>query len=82
MATQETFLERMKPVLDAMPEGPDKEKLLALVESQDTVERTDVPPKDRARALRRLTQIDSTVNASDRTPGHGRGRVRDQGRPA
>ncbi len=51
---------------------------LALIESQDTVERTDVPPKDRARALRRLTQIDSTVNASDRTPGHGRGR----GRPA
>ena len=78
MATQETFLERMQPVLDGMPEGPDKEKLLALIESQDTVERTDVPPKDRARALRRLTQIDSTTNTADRNLGHGRGR----GRPA
>ena len=78
MATQETFLERMQPVLNAMPEGPDKEKLLALIESQDTVERTDVPPKDRARALRRLTQIDSASNAADRTAGHGRAR----GRPA
>ena len=82
MATQETILERMQPVLDAMPEGPDKEKLLALIESQDTVERTDVPPKDRARAMRRLTQIDSTTNTNDRTPGHGRGRVRGQGQPA
>ena len=80
--TQNTFLGRMQPVLDAMPASPDKEKLLALIESQDTVERTDVPPKDRARALRRLTQIDSTTNTSDRTPGHGRGQVRGQGRPA
>ena len=76
--TQNTFLGRMQPVLDAMPASPDKEKLLALIESQDTVERPDVPPKDRARALRRLTQIDSTVNANDRTLGHSRGR----GRPA
>ena len=82
MATQDTFLERMQPVLDAMPEGPDKEKLLALIESQDTVERTDVPPKDRARAMRRLTQIENTTTTSDRTPGHGRGRVSTQGRPA
>lgn len=76
MATQETFLERMQPVLDAMPEGPDKEKLLALIESQDTVERPDVPPKDRARALRRLTQIDSKASADEGTSGHGRGRGR------
>lgn len=79
---QDTFLARMQPVLDAMPEGPDKDKLLALIESQDTLERADTSPKDRARAMRRLTQIDSTTNSNDRTPGHGRGRVRDQGRPA
>ena len=78
--TQNTFLGRMQPVLDAMPASPDKEKLLALIESQDTVERTDVPPKDRARALRRLTQIDSASNAAGRTDGHGHGRG--QGRPA
>ena len=73
--TLSTFLERMQPMLAALPEGPDKDKLLALIEAQDTVERTDVPPKDRARALRRLTQIDGTNTA---VPGQGRGR----GRPA
>ncbi len=73
--TLSTFLERMQPMLAALPEGPDKHKLLALIEAQDTVERSDVPPKDRARALRRLTQIDGTNTAA---PGQGRGR----GRPA
>ena len=52
MTTSNTFLERMQPVIDGMAEGADKEKLLALVESQDTAERSDVHPKDRARALR------------------------------
>lgn len=59
MNTPSTFLERMQPIINAIPEGPDKEKLLALVESQDTVERSDVHPKDRARAMRRLLQIDT-----------------------
>ena len=74
--TQQTFLERMQPVLDAMPEGPDKEKLLALVESQDTVERPDVSPKDRARALRRLTQIDSSLDAVNASGTQTRSRGR------
>lgn len=66
MNTPSTFLERMHPIIDAIPEGPDKEKLRALVESQDTVERSDVHPKDRARAMRRLLQIDTA-----RKPGNG-----------
>jgi hypothetical protein len=78
--THTTFLERMQSVLDAMPEGPDKDKLRALIESQDTVERTDVSPRERARAMRRLTQIDGTSNATGRKAGHGQGRGR--GRPA
>lgn len=49
-----TFLERVRPVIDAMPEGPDKDKLLELAESQDTIERSDVHPKQRAQAMRRL----------------------------
>jgi hypothetical protein len=76
--THTTFLERMQSVLDAMPEGPDKDKLRALIESQDTVERTDVSPRERARAMRRLTQIDSGVSTGNGAPGHGLGR----GRPA
>lgn len=59
MNPSNTFLERMQPVIDAMPEGPDKQKLRTLVESQDAVERTDVHPKDRARAMRRLLQIEA-----------------------
>lgn len=68
MTTSNTFLERMQPVIDGMAEGADKEKLLALVESQDTVERSNVPPKDRARAMRRLLQIDAQARARSKAP--------------
>lgn len=74
MNTPSTFLERMQPILDAMPDGPDKDKLLALVESQDTVERPDVHPKDRAQAMRRLLQIDATRGAGNGPPGQARSR--------
>ncbi|TXT26205.1 MAG: hypothetical protein FD131_4322 [Rhodocyclaceae bacterium] len=49
-----TFLERVRPVIDALPDGLDKDKLLALAEAQDTIERGDVHPKQRALAMRRL----------------------------
>jgi hypothetical protein len=65
MTTSNTFLERMQPVIDGMADGADKQKLLALVESQDTVERSDVHPKDRARAMRRLLQIDGSQQHND-----------------
>lgn len=72
---QDTFLARMQPLLDAMPEGPDKDKLLALIESQDALERGDTSPKDRARAMRRLTQIDRVAGVETGNPT-GRGRPR------
>lgn len=49
-----TFLERVRPAIDTLPDGPDKDKLLALAEAQDTIERGDVHPKQRALAMRRL----------------------------
>lgn len=49
-----TFLERVRPAIDTLPNGPDKDKLLALAEAQDTIERGDVHPKQRALAMRRL----------------------------
>ena len=49
-----TFLERVRPAIDALPDGGDKDKLLALAEAQDTIERGDVHPKQRALAMRRL----------------------------
>ncbi|MDO8892313.1 MAG: hypothetical protein Q7V00_10745 [Sulfurimicrobium sp.] len=74
MTTPSTFLERMQPIIEAMPDGPDKEKLLALVESQDTVERVDVHPKDRARAMRRLLQIDTSRASSNGPSAQARSR--------
>lgn len=68
MTTSNTFLEHMRPVIDGMAEGADKQKLLALVESQDTVERSDVHPKDRARAMRRMLQIDAQAKARSKAP--------------
>ena len=49
-----TFLERVRPAIDALPDGADKDTLLALAEAQDTIERGDVHPKQRALAMRRL----------------------------
>ena len=49
-----TFLERVRPAIDALPDGADKDTLLALADAQDTIERGDVHPKQRALAMRRL----------------------------
>jgi len=49
-----TFLERMQSAIDAMPDGQDKDKMQALVELQDTIERRDIHPKQRGLAMRRL----------------------------
>lgn len=75
MTTQETFLERMQPVLDGMPKGPDKDKLLALIEAQDAVERVNVHPRDRTRAMRRLLQIDTVRASGNGPPTKGRGKT-------
>jgi hypothetical protein len=47
----------MQPLIDAMPEGSDKDTMQLLVTSQDTLERDDAHPRDRARAARRLAQL-------------------------
>ncbi len=78
MTTSNTFLERMRPVIDGLADSEDKEKLQALVESQDTVERSDVHPRDRARAMRRLLQIDGSKKL-DRSPQHDDSRKPDNG---
>lgn len=67
-----TFLERVRPAIDALPNGPDKEKLLALVESQDTVERVDVHSKDRARAMRRPLRIDTSQVVGNGPPAQAK----------
>ena len=59
-----TFLERVRPAIDALPDGADKDTLLALAEAQDTIERGDVHPKQRALAMRRLVGGAAVVASS------------------
>lgn len=70
-----TFLERVRPVIDALPDGDDKDTLLAMAEAQDTLERADVHPKQRALAMRRLVG-GAAVVASRKAgrPAQGRGK--------
>ena len=62
-----TFLERVRPAIDALPDGADKNTLLALAEAQDTIERDDVHPKQRALAMRRL--VGGAVAVASRKAG-------------
>lgn len=70
-----TFLERVRPAIEALPDGADKDKLVALAEAQDSIERGDVHPKQRALALRRLLGGDAVVAsrkaARPQTKGRG-----------
>ena len=70
-----TFLERVRPAIDALPDGADKDTLLDLAEEQDTIERCDVHPKQRAMAMRRLVGCAAAV-ASRKAgrPTQGRGK--------
>ncbi len=71
-----TFLERVRPAIDALPDGADKDTLLALAEAQDSIERGDVHPKQRALALRQLVGgaafVASRKTARPQTKGSGK----------
>jgi hypothetical protein len=70
-----TFLERVRPAIDALPDGADKDTLLALAEAQDTIERGDVHPTQRALAMRRLVGGATAVarrKAGWSPQGHGK----------
>jgi len=71
-----TFLERVRPAIDALPDGADKDTLLALAEAQDTIERGDVHPKQRAQAMRRLAGGASVVASrkAGNQPANGQGK--------
>jgi hypothetical protein len=70
-----TFLERVRPAINALPDGADKDTLLALAEAQDTIERGDVHPTQRALAMRRLVGGATAVarrKAGWSPQGHGK----------
>ena len=70
MATTNTFLERMQPVIDAMPAGDDKEKLLALVESQDTVERPLLQCSTMSALIKSCASPSNTASSGNRLGCH------------
>lgn len=76
MKQARTFLDRVRPAIDALPDGADKDTLLALVEAQDTIERGDVHPKQRAMAMRRLVGGAAVVASrkAGRPQAKGRGK--------
>lgn len=59
MASNKVLIDRMRPIIDAMSDGPEKAALMALVQSQDVAGGTDLHPRERARNMRRLLQLDS-----------------------
>lgn len=63
-----TFLERVRPAIDALPDGADKDTLLALAEAQDAIERGDVHPRDWSLARRRLMG-GTTASHAERSAG-------------
>jgi hypothetical protein len=69
-----TFLERVRPAIDALPDGGDKDTLLALAEAQDTIERGDVHPKQRVLAMRRLLGGAAVVASRKAEPPQAKGR--------
>jgi hypothetical protein len=69
-----TFLERVRPAIDALPDGADKDTLLALAEAQDTIERGDVHPKQRALAMRRLAGGTAVAASRKAGPPQAKGR--------
>ena len=69
-----TFLDRVRSAIDTLPDVPDKDKLLALAEAQDTIERSDVHPKQRALAMRRLTGGVAIVASRKAAPTQATGR--------
>lgn len=69
-----TFKERMQPVIDALPAGEDRDTLIALVDTHDSLEQAGFKPGRSTRALRQyLHQASGRVSA---------GRASRPGKPA
>lgn len=47
-----TFKERMQPVIDGLPAGEDKDTLVALVDTHDSMEQAGFKPGSNSRAMR------------------------------
>jgi len=65
-----TFKQRLQPILEGLPEGEDKDTLIALIDYHESLEQSGFHPKARMRAARQYLRQQS---AQKRTAPH-RGR--------
>ena len=63
-----TFKQRMQPVIDGLPAGEDKDTLVALIDTHDSMEQSGFNPGRSARAMRQYLRH----NADKEADGHAR----------
>ena len=60
-----TFKERMQPVIDGLPAGEDKDTLVALIDTHDTMEQSGFNRGRSARAMRQYLRRCTHKDADD-----------------
>jgi len=60
-----TFKERMQPVIDGLPAGEDKDTLVALIDTHDSMEQSGFNPGRSARAMRQYLRQNANKDAGD-----------------
>ena len=60
-----TFKQRMQPVIDGLPAGNDKEILVALIDTHDSMEQSGFNPGRSARAMRQYLRQNTNKDAGD-----------------
>ncbi len=63
-----TFKERMQPIIDGLPAGEDKDILVALIDTHDSMEQAGFNPGRSARAMRQYLRQNNCKTAG----GHAR----------
>ncbi len=65
------FKQRMQAMVDAMPEGDDKQALQALIDYQDSMTQPNVQPQERMRLFREVMRAQRRSAASGTPPTAG-----------
>lgn len=60
-----TFKQRMQPVIDGLPAGEDKDTLVALIDTYDSMELSGFNPGRSARAMRQYLRQNANKDAGD-----------------
>ena len=64
----DSFKQRMQAVVDALPEGEDKQTLQTLIDYQDSMTLPGIAPQDRMRVFRDLMRVQRRAVMPASTP--------------